>query len=384
LQKNIPYGRQEITEEDIQAVVGVLKSDFLTQGPAVEAFEKSVSDFLGVKFASAVSNGTTALHLAAAALNVKPGTRVIVPAITFAASANCIRYCGGDVVFCDVDLNTGCLDLSHVEKIFLESKSENPISGVVAVDFSGHPVAMDRLRKICDRFGAWIIEDACHALGAAFQDEKGRRHMCGNGELADITVFSFHPVKHIATGEGGMVVTNNSQLNSRIRLLRTHGITRNPSEFQRQDGNWYYEMQELGFNYRMPDILCVLGSSQMKRISQNLNRRREIAKTYFESLSGVGDLILPPQNSPEHAYHLFVVRTQKRLELYNFLREAGVFCQVHYIPVYKFPYYKNLYGNMELHNAEKFYSTCLSLPMFHSLKVEDQDYTIRKIKEFFS
>jgi dTDP-4-amino-4,6-dideoxygalactose transaminase len=227
MRKPLSYGRQNITEEDIQAVVETLKSDYLTQGPKVEEFEKKFANYLGVKFAVAVSNGTAALHLSAMALNVKKGDNIIVSPLTFASSANCIRFCGGNVVFCDIDKDSYLIDLSKLENI-LGDKPKGYYKGVIPVDFAGYPIYGESIKKIAEKYGLWVIEDACHAPGGYFIDSKGNRQLCGNGRFADLSVFSFHPVKHIATGEGGMITTNNEELYEKLILYRTHGITKNP------------------------------------------------------------------------------------------------------------------------------------------------------------
>lgn len=380
---NIPYGRQQITDEDIQAVVDVLKSDFLTQGPMVERFEREFSKYIGVEHSVAVTNGTAALHLAAMALDVKPGDRVLVTPNTFVASANCIRYCGGEVEFVDIDPLTYCMDLSLLQAR-LEEKPAGFYKGIVCVDFAGFPVDFQNLQEIAQKHKLWIIEDACHALGAEFLDSEQHWQKSGNGKYADISVFSFHPVKHLATGEGGMLTTNNLALAKKVRELRTHGITRDPQLMQENHGGWYYEMQALGYNYRISDVLCALGLSQLKRIESNIQRRQEIANKYFEELKDIEDLELPycdPRR--KSAYHLFVIKSKKRKDLFNFLREKNIYSQVHYIPVHKQPYYVDRYGKISLPIVENYYSETLSLPMYHGLSDEDQHVVIAALKEFF-
>ncbi|HXA02859.1 MAG TPA: aminotransferase class I/II-fold pyridoxal phosphate-dependent enzyme, partial [Cytophagaceae bacterium] len=243
--KPIPYGRQHITDEDIEAVVKVLKSDFLTQGPAIGKFEKEFAEYIGCKYAIAVANGTAALHLSALALGVNEKSRVITTPITFAASANCILYCGGEIFFADIDPETALLDLNKVEEIL--QKNPGTYQGIIPVDLAGYPIDLERLKVICEKHNLWIIEDACHAPGAYFTDSKGVKQKCGNCAYADLAIFSFHPVKHIATGEGGMITTNRKDLYDRLLLLRTHGITRDPALMEKNDGGWYMEMQELGY-----------------------------------------------------------------------------------------------------------------------------------------
>ncbi|PIS11731.1 MAG: UDP-4-amino-4,6-dideoxy-N-acetyl-beta-L-altrosamine transaminase [Bdellovibrio sp. CG10_big_fil_rev_8_21_14_0_10_47_8] len=378
----IPYGRQEITDEDIQAVVSTLKSDFLTQGPAVAQFENAFAKFVGAKYAVAVNNATSALHLCALALGVRPGQKVLCTPNTFVASSNCILYCGGDVEFVDIELNNFCLDLDLLEKK-LSSAPKGTYAGVVAVDFAGYPMDFRRLRKIADQYGLWLIEDACHAPGADFQTSDGQWHRSGSGEFADLSVFSFHPVKHIATAEGGMITTNSQKLYDQIKYLRTHGITKDPKELTRNDGGWYYEMQSLGMNYRLPDILCALGSSQLERIEKNLQRRRQIASKYAQAFHGLPIQCPNSESTIRHAHHLYVIQTDRRTELYNFLKSQGVYCQVHYIPIYQQPYYIEKYGKISLPQMDKYYSKALSLPMFHAMTDSEQDFVIAQVKNFF-
>lgn len=269
IRKPIPYGRQHIIEEDIQAVVNTLKSDYLTQGPKIPEFEQAFARYVGAKYAVAVNNATAGLHLAASALGVKPGDKVIITPMTFAASANCIRYCGGEVVFCDIDRDTYLMDIRKLREL-LAAHSKGTFKGIVPVDFAGYPHRMEKFRCLADEYDLWILEDACHAPGGYFTDSKGERQHCGNGNFADAAVFSFHPVKHIATGEGGMVTTNDKTLYDRLCLLRTHGITKDPSHLHENHGGWYYEMQELGYNYRMTDFQAALGISQLKRADEGI------------------------------------------------------------------------------------------------------------------
>ncbi len=386
----IPYGRQHITQEDIDAVVETLQSDFLTQGPKVLEFENKFAAYIGAKYAVAVANGTAALHLCALALGVNEKSRVITTPITFAASANCVRYCGGEVEFADINPETGLLELEKVRQK-LESQPKGYYTGIIPVDFAGLPVNLEEFRKLADEFGLWIIEDACHAPGGYFIDSKGEKQNCGNGNYADLAIFSFHPVKHIATGEGGMITTNNPDLYEKLLTLRTHGITRDPQKMRENHGGWYMEMQELGYNYRMPDMLTALGISQLNRAEEGLLRRKEIAKRYdsaFRNLSNIK--ILNPaaykaENAEKtsHAYHLYVIQVEKRKALYDFLRTKNIFAQVHYIPVHLMPYYQDLgFKKDDFPLAEAYYEMCLSLPMFPSLTDEEQEYVIENVLAF--
>lgn len=378
----IAYGRQQITPEDVQAVTETLYSDYLTQGPKVAEFEQKFAAYVGAKYAVAVANGTAALHLCAMALGVQPGQRVITTPITFSASANCVRYCGGEVHFADIDPATALIDLKAVRRL-LESHPKGHFHGLIPVDFAGLPVNLEEARQLADEFGLWMIEDACHAPGGFFLDSQGREQRCGNGQFAELAIFSFHPVKHIATGEGGMITTNRQDLYEHLLRLRTHGITKEPAQLQRpSDGGWYMEMQELGYNYRMPDMLCALGISQLTRAAEGLQRRRELAARYdaaFAETPGV-QLLTPAAG---HAYHLYVIQVADRKGLYDFLREKQIFAQVHYIPVHTMPYYQQLGwhpGDFPL--AETYYAHCLSIPLFPSLSDEEQLYVIDCIREF--
>ncbi|MRX48614.1 UDP-4-amino-4,6-dideoxy-N-acetyl-beta-L-altrosamine transaminase [Pedobacter puniceum] len=383
--KAIPYGRQTITDEDIQAVVEVLKSDFLTQGPHIATFEQKFADYVGAKYAVAVSNGTAALHLCALALNVNEKSNVITSPITFAASANCIKYCGGEVFFADIDPKTFLLDITKVRAL-IESKPKGFFSGIVPVDFAGNAVDLEAFRKLADEFGLWIIEDACHAPGGYFIDSHKQQQNCGNGNFADLSIFSFHPVKHIATGEGGMITTNNPALYENLLLLRTHGITKNATQFQNEasevaQGGWYYEMQELGYNYRITDFQAALGSSQLERAAANLERRRVLAKQYDAAFENTA--IIKPINHPGNAYHLYVIQIKDRLGLYNYLKENHIYAQVHYVPVHLMPYYqKQGYKKGDFPLAEKYYEACLSIPMYQSLTDDEQQYIIETILKF--
>lgn len=381
--KSIPYGRQNITQEDIDAVVETLKSDFLTQGPKIAEFEMAFAKYVESEYAVAVSNGTAALHLCALALNVKKGQKVITTPITFAASANCVLYCDGEVEFVDIDPKTGLIDLNKVEDL-LRNSPKGTYAGIIPVDFAGYPVNLEKAKELADVYNLWIIEDACHAPGGYFTDSKGEKQLCGNGNFADLAIFSFHPVKHIAAGEGGMITTNNKDLYNQLLKLRTHGITKDPSLLIENHGGWYYEMQKLGYNYRIPDINAALGLSQLKKADKGLKRRREIAAKYdvaFNAMKAVETL--PPPKDKGHAYHLYIIKVEDRKGLYDYLREHQIFAQVHYIPVHTLPYYKELgYKNGDLKVAEHYYEQCLSLPMYPTLSEEEQTFVIQKVKDF--
>lgn len=383
--KPIPYGHQCITAEDIDAVVETLKSDYLTQGPKITEFEQAFAGYIGVKYAVAVNNATAGLHIGAVSLGVKPGDKVIVTPLTFASSANCIRFCGGDVKFCDIDKDTYLMDLHKLEEM-LASSPKGTYKGIVPVDFGGYPLDLEAFRKLADEYGVWLMEDACHAPGGYFTDSKGNKQLCGNGRFAEVAVFSFHPVKHIATGEGGMVTINDESLYRKLCLYRTHGITKDPALLHRQDGGWYYEMQELGFNYRITDFQAALGISQLKRADSGLARRQEIARKYNEAFARVNGIRTPfVASGVYHAYHLYIIQVEDRLGLYNYLRENKVYAQVHYVPLHLMPYYRQFgYKEGDFPVVEEYYKHCLSLPMFPALTEDEQDYVIEKVIEFVS
>lgn len=380
----IPYGKQNITEEDINAVVKALKSEFLTQGPEIAAFEKAFAEYIGCTYAVAVSNGTAALHLCTLALNVNENTRVITTPITFAASANCVRYCNGEVHFADIDPETYLLDINSVRAL-LEKHPKGYFHGIIPVDFAGNSVNLEAFRALANEYNCWLIEDACHAPGGFFTDSKGIKQLCGNGNYADLAIFSFHPVKHIACGEGGMITTNDEKLYQRLLKLRTHGITKDPALMHNNDGGWYYEMQELGYNYRITDFQAALGTSQLKRANEGLKRRKEIAANYFKAFSN-NDKIKGQSGITEgHAYHLYIIEVEDRKGLYDFLRTKNIFCQVHYIPVHTLPYYQSLgWKTGDFKKAENYYKRCLSLPMYPTLTQEEQNFVIQQINSFLN
>ncbi len=380
--KPIPYGKQHITEEDIAAVVNVLRSEYLTQGPAITAFEQAFAAYIGCKYAVAVNNGTAALHLAALSLNVNESSNVITTPITFAASANCIRYCGGDVYFADIDPETYCLDINSVRNL-INSKPKGFFSGIIPVDLAGYPVNMESFREVADEFGMWIIEDACHAPGGSFIDSAGKNRYCGDCSFADISIFSFHPVKHIACGEGGMVTTNDEELYKKLLLLRTHGITKDASLLEENHGGWYYEMQQLGYNYRLTDFQAALGLSQLNKADEGLKRRREIAANYYEAFKDNENIIRQSGIVEGHSYHLYVIEVNDRKGLYDFLKEKHIHAQVHYIPVFQLPYYRRMgYEDTSYPHSTQYYKQCLSIPMYPSLLNEQQAFVIDAINNF--
>lgn len=392
---NIPYGKQNVTEEDIKVVVEALTSDYLTQGPRILDFEQKFAEYIGCKYAVAVSNGTAALHLATLALEVKNGNKVITTPITFAASANCVRYCGGEVLFADIDPNAYLIDYESVKNI-IEKDTAREIVGLILVDFAGRAVDLEKFRYLANQYGLWIIEDACHSPGGYFVDKNGKKQNCGNGNFADLAVFSFHPVKHIACGEGGMITTNDKKLYEKLLQLRTHGITRNKDLFSNSSTfaaaveteeypGWYMEMQSLGYNYRLTDFQAALGISQLSRADKGIENRRAIAKRYNQAF--VNKSFIKGQSGviEGHAYHLYVVEVEDRLGLYNFLRSKNIFAQIHYIPCHLMPYYKQFgWKEGDLPHAENYYKHCISLPMYPTLTEEELNYIINTINVYYS
>lgn len=393
----IPYGKQNITQQDIDVVIEALQSDFLTQGPRIKEFEDHFANYVGSKYAVAVSNGTAALHLCTLALGVQEGDKVITTPITFAASANCVRYCGGEVVFSDIDPDTYLLDINKV-KLLLENAPSGTYKGIIPVDFAGRAVDLEPFRKLADEYNLWIIEDACHAPGGYFTDSKSISQNCGNGNYADLAIFSFHPVKHIACGEGGMITTNDEALYKKLLALRTHGITKNESEYSNsvefacgkttsdeKYPGWYMEMQTLGFNYRITDFQAALGTSQLQRADDGLIKRRSIASIYNKAFDGKSFVKSQSGVIEGHAYHLYIIEVENRLELYNYLRENKVFAQIHYIPCHLMPYYRELgWKEGDFPNAESYYQGCISLPMYPTLSLNEQNFVINLIMKFFN
>ncbi|MCG6534806.1 MAG: UDP-4-amino-4,6-dideoxy-N-acetyl-beta-L-altrosamine transaminase [Syntrophales bacterium LBB04] len=371
----IPYGRQWVDEEDIEAVVQVLRSDWLTTGPMIEKFEEEVARFVGGNYSVAVSNGTAALHAAMKAAGIGPGDEVILPPMTFVATANAVVFQGGIPVFADVDPDSLLIDPKEIEsRITCKTKA------IVAVDYAGQPCDYDILRDLAHHHGLTLVADACHSLGG----EYGGRKV---GSLADMTVFSFHPVKPITTGEGGMVVTNSQALAEEMKMFRNHGISTDHRQ-RESEGSWLYEMEDLGFNYRITDFQCALGMSQLKKLSRWIRRRREIARCYDEAFAenqNVHPLRVNPGVS--HAYHLYVVRLdlkrigKDRKSIFRALRDAGIGVNVHYIPVYAHPFYKEKFGFCRglCPRAEEAYENVISLPIFPAMSSQEVDTVIQEV-----
>jgi UDP-4-amino-4,6-dideoxy-N-acetyl-beta-L-altrosamine transaminase len=375
-----------IDKDDIASVTEILKSDFITQGPKVKEFEDALCKYTGAKYAVVVSNGTAALHISCLAAGIKTGDEVITSPITFAASANCVLYCGGKPVFADIYEDTTNIDPHEIEmRITTKTKA------LIPVHFTGQPYDLEEVSDIAKKNHLVVIEDAAHALGAEYcvqkQGRKGEWRKVGNSQFSDMTVLSFHPVKSITTGEGGAVLTNDRGLYKKLLMYRNHGITReSPALFKKNEGPWYYEMQKLGFNYRITDFQCALGISQLRKIDKFIRRRREIAKIYSDELSKLDGIFLPvAKPTVRSSWHIYCIRLKEpssRNRIFRRLRDSNIGVQVHYIPVYFHPYYRQLgYGKGVCKNAERFYQQTISIPIHPSMTHRDVNYVIKKLKE---
>lgn len=375
-QNYLPYGRQWIDEDDIQAVVEVFRSDYLTTGPKIEEFEERFKNYVGAKYAVAVANGTAALHTTCYATGIGEGDEVITTPITFAASANCVLYCGGKPVFADIDSKTYNIDPEEIRK-----KITSKTKAIIPVHYTGQPCDMEEIHKIAEEYNLIVIEDASHALGAEY---KGKRI----GSISDMTTFSFHPVKHITTGEGGMITTNDKTLFEKLLLFRSHGITRDANLLDnKNEGLWYYEQLTLGYNYRITDIQCALGISQLKKLDKFIDRRIEITNKYNEAFKDVEEITIPYE-APygRSSWHLYVIQLHLdklkvgRKEIFQALREEGIGVNVHYIPVYYFPYYQKLgYKKSLCPHAEALYESIITLPLFPQMSDKDVEYVIKRV-----
>lgn len=380
----IPYGRQDIQQSDIDAVIEVLNSNFLTQGPKVTEFEKAVAHYCHTKYGVAVNSATSALHIACMALDLGTSDWLWTTPITFVASANCALYCNAQVDFVDIDPITYNISIAALEAKLEQAQIDNQLPKIVIpVHLAGQSCDMQKIYELSQRYGFKIIEDASHAIGGSYQNKK-----IGSCQYSDITVFSFHPVKIITTGEGGMAMTNDPKIAAKFMLLRSHGITRDKSLINHDNEPWYYEQHELGYNYRMTDIAAALGASQLTRLDEYVAQRHAIAHRYNEALADL-PLTLPYQADVSHSsYHLYIIRLNlqeielSRLEVFNQLRDAGISVNVHYIPVHTQPYYKDNFGFQkgDFVNSEKYYAEAISLPMYPTLKDSEQDYIIEQIK----
>ena len=380
----INYGKQSIDQNDINSVVETLKSDWLTQGPKVNEFEECFADYCNAKYAVAVSNGTTALHLANLALGTESGVEVITTPVTFLATANSVIYSGGDPIFSDISKETFTLDPNKIEA---HIKNNKKIKGIINVHLGGDTSNIQEISKIAKKYDLWVIEDSCHALGGRWKDSSGKFRKVGDCSNADISTFSFHPVKQITTGEGGAITTNSKKIYDKLLKLRTHGMVRDKSLLNEYHGDWYYEMHDLGYNYRLTDFQASLGIEQLKKNDLWVKKRRRLVDTYDESFRSLENL--KPQSrisgSLYSSYHLYIIQCEKRLELYNFLKENKINTQVHYIPIHLQPYYKKRYGYKkgDLPNSEAYYEKALSLPLYPGLKEEEQQKVISTVRKFY-
>ena len=385
----ISYGKQSIDQSDIDAVVEILKGDWLTQGPAVKNFEDELINYFGSNHACAISNGTAALHLTGLALGWQAGDIVLTSPITFLATANCIVYAGATPDFVDIDPITYTIDPNQVEdKIkFFQSKGKK-VKAVIGVDYAGQPCNWKALREIADKYELRLVNDNCHALGATNFGDKQYAV-----KYADVVTQSYHPVKHITTGEGGAVLTNHSAIDKKVQRLRTHGITKDLDQLEKNDGPWYYEMHEMGYNYRITDFQCALGSSQLKKLDQFVQKRRKIANIYDKSFSIVDSLKIPKaHNSVSHAYHLYPLQINfddlalTKPKFFQRMKDIGVNLQVHYIPVHLQPFYKNNYGFQpgDFPVSERFYRNEVSLPTYADLSIKEVTFVVNNILEIIS
>jgi UDP-4-amino-4,6-dideoxy-N-acetyl-beta-L-altrosamine transaminase len=375
----IPYGRQSISDADIEAVVAVLKSDYLTQGQAVPAFEQGLANYCQVPHVVACSNGTTALHLACAVLELGAKDTVWVSAVSFVASANCVRYCDANVDFVDVEPATGNLDVVALNKKLQKAVLTHTLpKALIAVHLAGQPCDLEEIGVLCRQYGIILIEDACHALGAHYQGSP-----IGSCLHSDMTVFSFHPVKPITTAEGGAVTTRDQQLAAKLRLYRSHGITRDPQALlMPSPGEWYYEQQLLGFNYRLTDIQAALGLSQLSRLDQFIAQRCELARRYDELLSPLPVQPLQQSNNRQSGYHLYVIQVAERDQVFARMRAAGIGVNVHYIPIPAQPYYRGLGHDPAAYpGAQAYYQRAISLPLFPALTHSEQQQVVDTLEQ---
>ncbi len=381
----IPYGRQHITEIDVNAVTEVLRGDFITQGPTVQKFEQKLSDYCAVPHVVAVNSATTALHIAYHALGLTEGDELWTVPNTFVATSNAALYCGAAVNFVDINPNTFNMCVESLKKKLKNAKKIPKI--VVPVLFSGLPCDMEQIHALSKEYGFKIVEDASHAIGGSYKDTK-----TGNCAYSDITVLSFHPVKIITTGEGGACTTQDPELAIKMQELRSHGITKDPTRMDGEtEGGWYYQQTDLGYNYRITDIQCALGASQMNSLDKFINARRKKVAYYFDKLEEANlPLLMPTNDTNQSSWHLFIIRldvskTDKtRRQLYDHMIAQNIGVNVHYIPVHLQPYYKNLgFKAGDFPNAEEYYDACLTIPLYYDLKQEEQDYIVQSLKEFF-
>jgi len=378
----IPYGKQDINQQDIDAVINVLKSDFLTQGPQVPAFEQALANKCNAQYAVAVNSATSALHIANLALGVGPGDIVWTSPVTFVATANSVLYCGANVNFVDIDLNSGNMSIIALEKKLIEAKNNNTLPKVVIpVHLAGQSCDMQQIHRLAKQYGFSIIEDASHAVGGQYHQRP-----VGSCQYSDICIFSFHPVKIITSAEGGMALTNNSEIADKLKSLRSHGIVTEQEEMtEASHGPWYYQQIALGFNYRMTDLQAALGLSQLNRIETFIDKRNQLAKIYDHAFSESALTTLTPKSDRLSSYHLYIIQLpeaniEKHQQTIIKLREQGLCAHVHYIPVHLQPYYKELgFNSGDFPNAEEYYQRAISLPLHPQLTAQEQEYIIEQV-----
>jgi UDP-4-amino-4,6-dideoxy-N-acetyl-beta-L-altrosamine transaminase len=380
----ISYGRQSVDQADIDAVVEVLGGDWFTQGPYVAAFEDDLKKYFGAEYCAVVSNGTAALHLVGLALGWEPGDVILTTPITFLASANSAIYSGAEPDFVDIDPSSYNIDAKKLEQKIQQLRHQGKrVKAIVAVDYAGNPCEWIAIREIADRYDLQLINDNCHAMGAAYGQDR-----CYAIKYADVVIQSYHPVKHITSGEGGAIFTNDEGIDQKVRLLRSHGMTKKSDQLENHDGPWYYEMQELGYNYRITDIQCALGSSQLKKLDSFNKKRKIIAEKYDQAFKPFGTLTTPFVGKEiDHAYHLYPLQINfdnspvRKPEFFDIMKEAGILLQVHYIPIHLQPFYKKRYGfkSGDFPIAEKFYTREVSLPIYPDLTEDDQQHVINSI-----
>lgn len=384
--KRLPYGKQWIDEVDIAAVADVLRGDFITQGPVSEEFEKALAEYCGAKYAVSVNSGTSGLHIAALAADVKEGDVGITSPITFLASANCIVYCGGTPKFADINPRTANISVEELKA----ACEKNPPKIIVPVDFTGQPADLPEIYQVAQEYDAVVIEDAAHSIGATYTHD-GVEFRVGSCAHSDMTVLSFHPVKHITTGEGGAVLTNDDELYAKLLRFKNHGMTRSSDELTRNDGVWYYEQMSIGFNYRITDFQCALGLSQLRKLDEFVARRRELVELYKRHFAELNEdvRLLTETENKKSSYHLLVALIcggmERRKNIFNFLVANNIKTQVHYIPVHFQPFYQKNFGfsDGDFPNAENYYSSCLSLPLYPSMIDEDVEQVAAIMKEAF-
>ncbi|MEB3056963.1 UDP-4-amino-4,6-dideoxy-N-acetyl-beta-L-altrosamine transaminase [Bacillus pseudomycoides] len=373
----LPYGKQSIDEDDIQVVINVLKSDFITTGPTIKQFENQVAAYVGAKYAVAFSSGTAALHGACFAAGISNDDEVITTSMTFAASSNCVLYQGGVPVFTDIKSDT-----YNIDPNLIKDKITNKTKAIIPVHFTGQPVELEKISKIAQEYNLTVIEDAAHALGATYKKKK-------IGSISDMTMFSFHPVKHITTGEGGIITTNNEYYYQKLLQFRTHGITRNPNNLTENHGPWYYEMQFLGYNYRMTDIQAALGLSQLQKLDSFIAKRKQYVSMYNMALKDLPEVILPKQlDHVDSSWHLYIIQLNlpmlkvDRKEIFQALQQENIGVNVHYIPIHLQPYYQKLgYQKGICPNAEKLYESIITLPLFSEMSEQDANDVIQAVKK---